>query len=144
MPVTRLYNQIEEWRKRLLDLSKRNRLVNCKIGARAAIEIIHPDQESVWQRIVVNNGTMSFAWKRDLLDQVDADDSPQLSLFVEEGEDKTRNKGDMVQESADKADSSASKRSEMEECLASPFLAQNTCSHRWPTRRLALGLIDFR
>ena len=124
MPITRLHDQIEEWRKRLLDLSKRNRLVNCKIGARAAIEVVHPEPESLWQRIVVNNGTMSFAWKRDLLDEEDEDDSPQLSLFIEEGEDHRQNKEDSAEETTDKPVPSATKRSEMEECLASPFLRE--------------------
>ena len=124
MPITKLQDQIEEWRKRLLDLSKRNRLVNCKIGARAAIEIVHPEPESVWQRIVVDNGTMSFAWKRDLLDEEDEDDSPQLSLFIEEGEDNRQNKDDSDEETTDKPVPSAPKRSEMEECLASPFLRE--------------------
>ena len=125
MPATNLHNQIEEWRKRLLDLTKRNRLVNCKIGDRAAIEIVHPDPENVWQRIVVNNRTMSFAWKRDLLDEKDEDDSRELPLFVEEGEDKTRNKEDGVKETGEKAVSVAPGRSEMKGCLASPFLRED-------------------
>ncbi len=122
MPITRLHTQIEDWRKRLLDLSKRNRLVNCKIGARAAIEIVHPEPESVWQRIVVNNGTMSFAWKRDLLDEEDEDDSPPLSLFIEDGEDHRQNKEDRGEETTDKPVPVATNRPQMEECLASPFL----------------------
>jgi very-short-patch-repair endonuclease len=124
MAITKLHAQIEDWRKRLLDLSKRNRLVNCKIGARAAIEIVHPVPESVWQYLVVKNGTMSFARKRDLLDEEDEDGSPQLSLFLEEGEDKSRNEGDIAEETTDKPVQSAVKRSEMEECLASPFLRE--------------------
>ena len=124
MPTTRLQDRIEEWRKRLLDLSKRNRLVNCKIGARGAIEVVHPKPESVWQRIVVDNGTMAFAWRRDLLDEEDEDESPPLSLFIEEGEDNHRNKDDSAEETTGKAAPSAPKRSEMEECLASPFLRE--------------------
>ena len=120
MPTNRLHVQIEDWRKRLLDLSKRNRLVNCKIGARAAMEVIHPASESVWQNLVVDDGTMSFAWKRDLLDEEDKEDSPQLSLFL--GEGKGQNGDDSAKETADKDAQPASKRSEMEECLASPFL----------------------
>jgi hypothetical protein len=109
MPTSKLFNQIEEWRKRLLDLSKRNRLVNCKIGARAAIEIVHPDSEGIWQRIVVNNGTMSFAWKRDLLDEEDEDGSPMLSLFGDQEEDKVRSEEDHREKAIDRLVPSAPK-----------------------------------
>ena len=126
MPTTRLQDRIEEWRKRLLDLSKRNRLVNCKIGARGAIEVVHPKPESVWQRIVVDNGTMSFAWRRDLLDEEDEDESPPLSLFIEEGEDDHRNKDDSAEETTGKAVTSGPKRSEMEECLAAFVFVSST------------------
>ena len=124
MPTTRVQDQIEEWRKRLLDLSKRNGLVNCKIGARGAIEVVHPDPEEVWQRIVVNNGTMFFAWKRDLLGEGDEDGAPQLSLFIEDGEDNRQNKGDTGEEAAAEPIPTALRLSEMEECLASPFLIE--------------------
>lgn len=122
MPITRLHTQIEDWRKRLLDLSKRNRLVNCKIGARAAMEIVHPAPESVWQHLVVDDGTMSFAWKRDLLDEEDDEDSPQLSLFL--GESKSQNGEDSAEGTSDKGVQPVAKGAEMEECLASPFLRE--------------------
>jgi hypothetical protein len=125
MMTTRLHDQIEEWRKRLLDLSKRNRLVNCKIGARAAVEIVYPDPELVWQRVVVNGNKMSFAWKRDLLDEEDDEKgAPQLSLFLEEGEDANRSNIEHVDKAVDKREPSAPKRSAMEDCLASPFLRE--------------------
>jgi hypothetical protein len=98
MAISKLHSQIEEWRKRLLDLSKRNRLINCKIGARAAIEVAYPEPEGVWQRVVVSNGRMTFAWKRDLLDEEDDDGSGQLSLFYEEGNDTNTKLGSLFDE----------------------------------------------
>ena len=38
-----IQTKLDDWRSKLLDLTKRNRLVNCKIGARGAIQILHPD-----------------------------------------------------------------------------------------------------
>ncbi len=80
--------QIEEWRKQLLDLSNRNRLINCKVGPRAAIEIEHPTSSSIWSQIVGSQGSMTFVWKRDLLgDDADAEvEQPQLALFSGEDE----------------------------------------------------------
>ena len=66
---TSIHEKIAEWRKRILDLSKRNRLINCKVGAHAAIEIEHPASDAIWQRLVLDNKPMTFIWKRDLLEE---------------------------------------------------------------------------
>ena len=35
-----LFKRIDEWRRKLLDLTKRNQLVSCKIGPRSAIRLL--------------------------------------------------------------------------------------------------------
>jgi Protein of unknown function (DUF4011) len=126
MSETNLHAQIDEWRNRLLDLSKRNRLVNCKVGATGALEIAYPSPQVIWDQIVVNDGKMSFVWKRALLDEVDVDDSPQLSLFSGADEGKTTR--------------FESSRAEMEECLASPFLSETHVLTQMTDRKLGSRL----
>jgi very-short-patch-repair endonuclease len=140
MTSTRLDLQIEDWRKRLLDLSKRNRLINCKVGARAAIEVAHPDAEAVWQQVIVNDGTMSFAWKHDLLDEEPEKASQQLSLFLDEGEDQSHKKAVDSQESPNNGSQASPNRSEMEECLASPHLRDDDILTQLADRALASRL----
>ena len=123
MPVKSLHDQIDEWRNHLLDLSKRNRLINCRIGTRAAVEIVHPDPDDFWQRIVVNNSAMTFVWKRALLDEEGEDESSQLWLFIEHSEGSDHKNGGTLGETAATAAPSDSRQSEMEACLASPFLS---------------------
>lgn len=60
--------RIDDWRRNLLDLSKRNPLVNCRTGGRGAIEIVYPDTESLWQSLGTDDTTMTFAWKRSLVE----------------------------------------------------------------------------
>jgi hypothetical protein len=58
---------IEGWREQLLDLSKRNRLVNCHIGRRGALELEHPEFGQIWQTVVVEGARGVFAYKSNLL-----------------------------------------------------------------------------
>jgi len=59
--------QIEQWRKHLLDTTKRNRLINFKTGLTGGIALLH--------RASIPSGTGSsaaadftFVWKRNLVD----------------------------------------------------------------------------
>jgi very-short-patch-repair endonuclease len=60
--------QIEDWRKLLLDTSKRNRLINFKTGRTGGISLVYPDSGEFWHHLVTNNTALSFVWKRDLID----------------------------------------------------------------------------
>ena len=64
-------------------MSKRNKLVNCKIGSRGALQIVHPSSEQIWQSIAVTDGGAAFPWKRDLVpgfEPEDDDDDDAESL----------------------------------------------------------------
>jgi hypothetical protein len=65
--MTDIRETIEAWRRNLLDLTKRNTLVNCRIGSRGAVRIAHPDAEEIWQRISIGDGSMTFARKDELV-----------------------------------------------------------------------------
>ncbi|HZL36535.1 MAG TPA: DUF4011 domain-containing protein, partial [Tepidisphaeraceae bacterium] len=62
-----LQSKIDEWREQLLDLSKRNRLISCKVGKAGAIELEHPEFAQLWDHLAINPGTFTFPRKSDLL-----------------------------------------------------------------------------
>lgn len=59
---------IEDWRAKLLDLTKRNRLINCRIGPKAAIELLHPAPVKIWDDLVNRDSALTFALKTRLVD----------------------------------------------------------------------------
>ena len=68
----KLRDQVENWRKRLLDLGNRNSLISCSFNpSRGVIEIVHPNCEEVWRKLAADSeaGTdpMRFPWRRDLV-----------------------------------------------------------------------------
>lgn len=75
-------SQVQEiiagWREKLLDLSKRNRLVNCRVGRSGAVLIEYPGIDAVWGQIAVDGKTLSFPWKHDLIGEPDLDEDGPL------------------------------------------------------------------
>jgi hypothetical protein len=55
-----ILSQIEEWRKHLLDISKRNRLINFKLGRTGGVSLVRPD--------ATDEAALTFPWKRELID----------------------------------------------------------------------------
>ena len=51
-------SQIELWRGRLLDTSKRNRLISFSTGRSGGIRLVHPPVDEIWGTLVANNGTI--------------------------------------------------------------------------------------
>jgi very-short-patch-repair endonuclease len=60
--------RIEAWRTQLLDTTKRNRLINFKVGRAGGIALVHPDPGDLWHRLVAQDSVLTFTWKRDLID----------------------------------------------------------------------------
>ncbi len=65
--------KIEEWRTQLLDTTKRNPLINFKIGSAGGIALVHPEPCDIWDRLVVKSDNLTFVWKRDLVGQPTAE-----------------------------------------------------------------------
>src|SRR5262245_25108993 len=59
--------RIAEWRKGLLDTTKRNRLIKFVAGRVGGVNLIHPSPADLWARLVCAGETLTFPWKRDLL-----------------------------------------------------------------------------
>lgn len=68
-------DKIEQWKKLLLDLGKRNHLVNYKNTKRSTLNIINPDIYTLWDELVQQEKTLTFAnATRDEEFDDDADD----------------------------------------------------------------------
>lgn len=109
-----LRNQVENWRKKLLDLGNRNSLINCSFHpSRGVLEIVYPNCEEVWQQLAAEveagAGTMRLPWRRDLVppppDESKAN-STSSTIVAKEKEPKEWNPP-------------------LEECLNSPHLDEN-------------------
>ena len=70
-----LLGRLEEWRRKLLDLTKRNQLVSCKIGPRAAIRLEYPSPGQVWSGLL-GGADLTFAWKRELVPDANESGEP--------------------------------------------------------------------
>ena len=56
----KLHNRIETWKKQLLDLGKRNRLINFLDGKRNSIKIDAPTFEKLWELLVQQEKELKF------------------------------------------------------------------------------------
>jgi superfamily I DNA and/or RNA helicase/very-short-patch-repair endonuclease len=92
--------KIDEWKKKLLDFTNRNRLLNCRIGGRNTLEIVHPNMETIFQYLVIDENTLKFVWKKDIVPN---------NVEEEKKEDETK----VIQ------------RISLEESLKSPLLEEN-------------------
>ena len=59
--------RIAEWRKSLLDTTKRNRLIRFVTGRVGGVKLIYPSAIDLWASLVRDGQTCTFVWKHDLL-----------------------------------------------------------------------------
>lgn len=57
--------RIDKWKKRLLDLGKRNRLINYKDSKRSNIKIISPELADFYTSLVINGSNLKFPYSND-------------------------------------------------------------------------------
>ena len=65
--------KLDTWKNKLLDMGKRNRLLNYRDTRRSNLRIIAPGIYDLWDSFVVNEQTLKFP-------RVDEDENQQLSL----------------------------------------------------------------
>ena len=86
--------RIEKWKQRLLDLGKRNRLINFKETKRANLKIIEPGIEELYQALVLDERTLTFPMPVDN-DENDFDDDTYD--YIQSGDIKSsREISDMI------------------------------------------------
>jgi len=77
---------IEKWKKRLLDLGKKNRLINYRETKRSNIKITSPNSAELYSKLVINEKVLTFAHSN----QNDFDDADSLrGGFVYRGDIET-------------------------------------------------------
>ena len=54
--------KIEKWKNKLLDLGKRNRLLNYKETKRSSLQILKPDCVSLWKTFVQDEKPLEFPY----------------------------------------------------------------------------------
>ena len=59
-----IHNRIELWKKRLLDIGKRNRLINFTETNRNDVTITTPSFDILWKLIVVNEKEIVFTYDK--------------------------------------------------------------------------------
>jgi very-short-patch-repair endonuclease len=59
--------RIDEWKRSLLDTTKRNRLIKFTTGRGGGIAILHPPTAALWRLLVVDGKPAAFPWKREIL-----------------------------------------------------------------------------
>lgn len=102
---------IAEWRSKLLDLTKRNRLINCRIGPKGAVELLHPSPEHIWECLANRDSALTFAMKTRL---VEASNQPKSA------KPRLENSADGSEEARDEAPERRAVPLEL--CLSSPKL----------------------
>jgi very-short-patch-repair endonuclease/KaiC/GvpD/RAD55 family RecA-like ATPase len=60
--MTDIDTQIEAWQKKLLDLGKKNRLINFKETKRSTLRIIEPDLDDFYSRLVIKGKDLEFSY----------------------------------------------------------------------------------
>lgn len=78
--------KVEKWKKLLLDLGKRNRLINFKETKRSNVAIVSPDFDVLYRKIVNEEEKLKFSFA--LKTSFD-EDGEEVSINVEEGDLKT-------------------------------------------------------
>ncbi|RJS84035.1 DUF4011 domain-containing protein [Candidatus Bathyarchaeota archaeon] len=56
----RVRRRIRDWKRRLIDLSRRNRLIYFRPTKRGNLSISHPDIYSIFNRLVLRRGTLGI------------------------------------------------------------------------------------
>jgi hypothetical protein len=82
--------KLEAWKNKLLDLGKRNRLINYKETKRSSLKIVKPDILNLWQDFVMNERAIEFPFfdeeladtSNGQLSLIDEDESIELQSYI--------------------------------------------------------------
>ena len=65
---------IDNWKKKLLDLGKRNRLINFKPESKSVLRLTKPSMDVIWSKIIEKNGSIKFPYIPDKNDEIDEEE----------------------------------------------------------------------
>ena len=130
--MTDIREKIDKWRQNLLDLTKRNALINCRISPRGAVRIVHPSTEDVWRRIGIGDGRMTFARREEL---VPPEDDPSENVSP-----ATTSLADQIGLFPDTTAKKRHRNPHLDQCLQSDFLKDDHLIAELTDRELDLRL----
>ncbi len=64
--MTSINLRIEKWKKKLLDLGKRNRLINYRETKRSNLKITSPEIDELYRKLVVDEDSLEFPYLLDI------------------------------------------------------------------------------
>lgn len=89
----KLHNRIETWKRLLLDLGKRNRLINFKEGKRSNVNITTPSYDDLYDLIAVNEKEIVFPYASTI--QMDDEGEETYSVIIQGNVETTKPIGDL-------------------------------------------------
>lgn len=75
-PNTEVLRRIDQWRRRLLDLSSRNGLINFRASKAGTLHLVEPDFRALFDRLVDQEETLTFALAMETEPDPDPTDTP--------------------------------------------------------------------
>lgn len=73
--------RIDKWKKRLLDLGKRNRLINYRETKRSSIGIVNPDLSELFRLLIVNETALNFPFPFEDFQDDDEESTTELTII---------------------------------------------------------------
>lgn len=142
--------QIDEWKKSLLDTTKRNRLIKFSTGRGGGVSLLHPEPAELWQGLIDGN-TFRFPWKRDILglpanmidSEPDADQDPPIATIRTEPNDLFGGVSTSARDTVRPGPAAKTIAQLTQECLASPRLAKSHLLTELSDRKLATRLLGL-
>lgn len=80
--------KIETWKNKLLDLGRRNRLINYRDTKRSNLRIIKPDIFTLWESFVINEKPLVFPYIEDDIEDAEQPDNSVRSISNKKSEEK--------------------------------------------------------
>lgn len=71
---TSVEQKVEIWKNKLLDLGKRNRLINYRKTKLSTLSIKTPEIFELWESLVENGHSLEFPYYRESQDEMDEED----------------------------------------------------------------------
>jgi very-short-patch-repair endonuclease len=75
---------LEEWRKKLVDLTRRNRLIYFRPSKTSTLKLLEPDLDAIYHRLAVQEQAWDLLYPEDLDERDDhAEDPPALAIVTQ-------------------------------------------------------------
>ena len=80
--MSNIETHIETWKNKLLDLGKRNRLIFYKDTKRSSLQIISPDIDTLFNRLVVKEELLQFPSPIEPINEIENDENDLTNTLI--------------------------------------------------------------